>query len=118
MRSAIPKTTPVVLYHQQGLVLGDPEDQFHRVIRFATIHASTWFIQQNDVCPPCDGDAEFQRPLLGVRQGTGNNVPLFAQADLLNGEVGKFPDILQPVEGARTNTCIPGTRGPHSGCCV
>ena len=71
----------VVLDHDEGLSNGDLADQIDRPAGFASAHARRGFVEQNDIGAACDGDADFEGPLLGIGQDAGQDVPALRQSD-------------------------------------
>ena len=87
-----------MLDHDQGLPLAHPADQFNRVGGLGAAHAGGGFIQQDHLCAAGDGDADFQRALLGIGEHACQVIAALFQSDGFHHFLGAQVGILQATQ--------------------
>ncbi len=88
----------VVLDHDQGLALAHLADQFHRVGGLGAAHAGGGFVEQDHLGAAGDGDADFQRALLGVGKHARRGIAALLQPDRFHHFFGAQVGVLQAAQ--------------------
>ena len=88
----------VVLDDQQRAALGQAADQRDRALGFGVAHAGGRLVQQDDTGAAGDGDADLQRPLLGIGQKPRGDVAPGGEVDVVENLRGAVAHLRQAVD--------------------